>query len=390
MAEKHPKILVATPLPPALPMAAASVEVARKYGVSPLKQMREFTALRFGATKLGSNEYYAARLFRDDLSSAEKREFVGEKSNRELNDRLSPDDIARRNDFLRDKVLVSALLEKLGLRATRAQAVFSLERGFGALLTLRSADEVAEFLKSKAKYPIFAKPISGSKSVGSALLAKFDPETSIVTLGNGRTGNVYRLAEEIVRDYPRGFVFEAAVTQHKDVTKLIGKALGCLRVVTVMDEGAPRVLYALWKIPAPDAMSDNFWQKGSMLGEIDIADGSLKQVRRGSGLQSEVIEAHPVSGIAFEGYRIPNWDKVQELATAAHRISPENGVLGWDIGISKDGPVVVECNTNPFHSLYQQATGRGVLNADFKPVFEKITARNAKILAAIKASKKNK
>lgn len=382
-AQNEKRILVAPPPPPEVPVAAASVTVAREYGVSPLRQFREFTSLYLGPTKLASNEYYAAQLYRSDLDAAAKRQFVGEKSNHALNTRLSPPEIARRSDFLRDKVLVSALLGQLGLRATTTQAVFSQTRGFGAMRTLRTAEDIAVFLKSQAKYPIFGKPVSGSKSVGSALLRGFDPETSIITLGNGRTANVYKLADEIVRDYPRGFVFQNAVLQDSDVSAVIGEALGCLRVVTVMEEGAPRVLYAVWKIPAPDAMSDNFWQSGSMLGDVDIATGTIRQVRRGTGLKTEMIETHPESGKTLPGFQIPRWAEVEELAKAAHAISPENGVLGWDIGLSKDGPVIIECNSNPFHALYQMATGRGILNEDFKPAIDAIIARNDKILKAL-------
>ncbi len=384
---KSQRILVAPPPPPEIPVAAATVEVAKKYGVSPLKQLREFTSLYLGPTKLASNEYYAAQVYRDDLDKEAKRQFVGEKSNLTLNKRLSPPEIARRSDFLRDKVLVAALLGQLGLSATHTQAVFSQNRGFGNIPTLRDAEQISEFLKTKAAYPIFGKPVSGSKSVGSALFKEFDPETSLITLGNGRTANLYKLSEEIVRDYPRGFVFQDAVQQDETVSDVIGNALGCLRVVTVMKESTPSVLYSVWKIPAPDAMSDNFWQSGSMLGEVDVDTGRVCQVRRGTGLKTENLEVHPESGKAMVGFEIPRWSEVVDLAKAAHAISPENGVLGWDIGLAQDGPVVIECNSNPFHSLYQLATGKGVLNGEFKPVFDKIIDRNKDILSALSKAK---
>ncbi|MFT5638696.1 MAG: hypothetical protein ACI861_001519, partial [Paracoccaceae bacterium] len=60
-------------------------------------------------------------------------------------------------------------------------------------------------------------------------------------------------------------------------------------------------------------------------------------------------------------------------------------LLGWDIGLSKNGPVIVECNTNPLHTLYQLATGEGLLNDRFAPVFEGIAKHKAAMLAAHKA-----
>lgn len=384
------KILVASPPPPPVPVGAAIVEVAKAHGISPIKQFREIGALYFGATKLASNEYYAAGLFRKDLTKEQKKQFVGEKSNLDLNLRLSPRNIARISDFLGDKVLYASLLDRLGLPTPDIQAVASAHRGYGEIPTLRSAEAIETFLLETAKFPLFGKPTQGSKSVGSVRMISLDPETRMITLGNGAQVGVRTLCEEIFTDFARGFVFQSVVEQHKDMTAVAGEALGTVRVVTLATDQGVKVLYSLWKIPAPDAMSDNFWQKGSMLAELDATTGDVKQVRRGSGMNVEMLDVHPVSGAAFNAVQIPSWDKVIELATKAHSLSPENGILGWDIGVSQDGPVIVECNTNPFHSLYQIATGRGILNEEFASEFEPILKRNEAITAQQKAKEKAK
>ena len=51
--------------------------------------------------------------------------------------------------------------------------------------------------------------------------------------------------------------------------------------------------------------------------------------------------------------------------------------MGWDIGMGEDGPLIVECNMAPFHTLYQLSTGEGLLNPKLKPIFERIAARQA-------------
>ena len=47
---------------------------------------------------------------------------------------------------------------------------------------------------------------------------------------------------------------------------------------------------------------------------------------------------------------------------------PDNGILGLDIAITPSGALLIECNENSVHSLYQPPSGLGVLNADFVPV----------------------
>jgi D-alanine-D-alanine ligase-like ATP-grasp enzyme len=69
---------------------------------------------------------------------------------------------------------------------------------------------------------------------------------------------------------------------------------------------------------------------------------------------------------------------------------PEAGVIGWDVAISPDGPLIIECNTNPFHTLYQMAHRRGVRNPDFMPVFERVAARSNTMLETLKAEAKER
>lgn len=358
------------------------IRVANEHGTSPFKQFIEITKLRLGASKLASNEYYSAQLYRPELTAEDKRQFVGEVRNKSLNLSMSPPLIARISDFLQDKVLYNALLTQLGISTVKTQAVFSTRRGFGALPTLRSESEIIDFLTTQARFPVFGKPVEGSKSVGSAMFSSVDAVAGTLTLGNGRVVELASTVQEIVAKFTKGYVFQDAVVQHENMTDVAGPALGTLRVVTVMEDDTARPLYALWKIPAPEAMSDNFWQDGSMLAELDVVTGEVKQVRRGSGMDMEILESHPISGKSFAGMKIPNWKEVTQVAIQAHSLAIGNGVLGFDIGMSKTGPLIVECNTNPFHMLYQLATGRGILNAEFAPVFKRIAGKKAAIMSA--------
>ena len=203
---------------------------------------------------------------------------------------------------------------------------------------------------------------------------------NLVTMGNGRAFDIDAFAEEVMTDYPDGFAFQSAVEQHPDVTALAGSAVGTMRVVTVIEDGTPRVLYAVWKIPSPSAMSDNFWQSGSMLGAVDHVTGKVSHAITGAGLERQILEQHPVSGKSFTGFQVPHWDEITKTACEGHALFPEFGVFGWDIAVGKDGPVIIECNANPFHTLYQLAHDRGVNNPDFAPVFDRVETRAQGIL----------
>ncbi|MEM6579519.1 MAG: sugar-transfer associated ATP-grasp domain-containing protein [Pseudomonadota bacterium] len=373
------------------PSTQLIVDVARKHGVSPLKQFAEMVRLRYGRRKVNLQEYYSNQMYRPELSARSKREFVGRKANFDLNMRLAPRGYTASNRALiADKMLYTAMMAQLGFRTTRTQAVVSRDRGYGDVPTLRNAEDLVAFMANQAVYPIFCKPETGSLSVGSVRIDAFDTASREVVTLTGKRVSVEAFAKQVFAEYAHGFIIQSALQQDPAIVDTIGDAVGSVRVVTILRDNMPEVLYTLWKIPSPKAMSDNYWQDGSMMAEVDRTTGTVLQCRRGNGPRQEHVSTHPVTGAALVGMKIPHWDEVVELTTKAHMVFPRFGVFGWDIGITGDGPAIIECNDNPHHTLYQLATGNGILNADFVPVFDDAAARARTIEARLKASEEKK
>ncbi|MBM1220335.1 hypothetical protein JQU17_08195 [Ponticoccus sp. SC2-23] len=370
------KVLLADPPPPPEPKPDLVAAAAKQSGVSPFTQFYHMLKLRYGAQGIRFNDYYDLRLFDPSKSMEEKCEFVGSDANLELNKRLSnADEVKLERQILMRKALAEAYFRSKDLSVTTTQATLGYSGQISYIPNLDDEAAVAEFLREKAVYPLFAKPDKGSRSVGSARIDSFDAATDTLKIGNGQSIKVADFAREIIEDYSDGFAFQHVVEQHPEATRVAGPAVGTVRVVTVHDGEKANLLYALWKLPAPNAMSDNFWQDGSLLAALNPDDGTIRTVRRGTGIRQETLDTHPTTGAAFDGFAIPMWDEVVKLATAAHDTLPKIGILGFDIALGKDGPLIVECNTNPFHTLYQIAEGRGIYCKELRPRIEKIASR---------------
>lgn len=379
-AETARKVLLADPPPPPEPKPDLVAAAARQSGVSPLTQLYHMVRLRYGARGIRFNDYYDLRLFDPAKSMEEKREFVGSDANLELNRRLSnPDEVKLERQILMRKALAEAYFRSKGLAVTTTQATLGYDGQISYIPNLDDAAAVMRFLRETAVYPLFAKPDSGSRSVGSARIDSYDPAADTLAIGNGKIVTVADFAREIVEDYSAGFVFQHVVDQHPEATRIAGKSVGTVRVVTVHDGERAHVLYALWKLPAPTAMSDNFWQDGSLLAALNPETGAIRTVRRGTGIRQEVLDTHPATGAAFGGVVLPMWDRVVTLATAAHDTLPKIGILGFDIALGRDEPLIVECNTNPFHTLYQIAEGRGIYCKDLRPRIEQVARRFGRV-----------
>ena len=372
------KGLLVAPQDPRPAAAETMVAIARQFGIGPLRQMREMIALRWGPGKLASHEYFSTGAYAPSLSMAQKQTYVGKIGSYDLNVAASPMALTGTRAFLRDKVMYTALLTQLGFATTDTQAVVHAERQFGDIRALRTTADVIAFLQSDAAYPVFAKPCEGAGSVGSALIEAC--EGDMLRLAHGRMIDLAAFAAEIVADYPEGFILQSAVQQHSDMSAMTGAAVGTLRVVTTRDAAGISPLYTVWKVPSPDAMSDNFWQSGSMVALIDDDTGQVRQCNIGSGPAAQWIDNHPATGLPFAGHQIPHWDSVIDTAVRAHGLFPEFGLVGWDIAVGQDGPVIIECNDNPYHVLWQLAAGEGIRNDRFMPKFTAAADRSDAIL----------
>lgn len=362
--------------------APVVVRVAKAFGVSPLKQLRESWSMRGGAQKLGSNEYYALRLFHPDMAVEDKRAFAGQQGINALNTRMNPPKAVPTRAFVGNKLLYTQLLAQLGLATAETQALVSTHRAVGAMRVMRDADALVAFLEGEARYPLFGKPHHGSLSDGSVRIESC--AAGVLQIANATSQPVADFASEVMARYPGGFLLQSALDPHPEMAAVAGPAMGCVRVVTVNDGTGADVAYAVWKLPAPHAMSDNFWQEGSLLAALDLGTGAVMRVTKGTGLAMEDVTTHPVSGAQMIGTSLPFWAETLQLARDTHAVFPEFGICGFDIAVTPEGPKVLECNDNPSHNLYQFAARRGILAPDLAQLWDKVAARQEKQLARLK------
>ena len=358
------------------PSQTVIAQVAKDFGVHPLRQMKHILSMRMGAQKLGSNEYYDLRIFDPVHDRKARKAFLGQGGINALNLAMNPDSLMETKNFVGNKMAYTHHLNESGIASTVTQAFVSADVDSELDIVLKNATVLEAFMREKAEYPVFGKPLGGSLSVGSVRIDGIDGD--LLQLGNGHTIEVDQFARDVMRVYPDGYLLQTALAPHKDMARVAGDAVGSLRIVTTNTGDGATPTYALWKIPAPKAMSDNFWQDGSMLALVDLADGTVLNCHRGKGPDAEMLETHPVSGAPVVGMKLPFWSETLASAVAAHDLFPDLGICGFDIAVTDAGPVVLECNDKPNHLLYQFPARQGIQNAALAPVWKAVIKRQKK------------
>jgi glutathione synthase/RimK-type ligase-like ATP-grasp enzyme len=59
------------------------------------------------------------------------------------------------------------------------------------------------------------------------------------------------------------------------------------------------------------------------------------------------VPVHPMTGERIEGFQLPFWKESVELALRAHETLPTIALVGWDIALTAEGPVIIEGNSTP-------------------------------------------
>lgn len=102
-------------------------------------------------------------------------------------------------------------------------------------------------------------------------------------------------------------------------------------------------------------IADNFHQGGKGV-LVDLENGILV----GNGIDKALNESEKsITGITFNGFKIPYWEEIKEMVLEAALVNDKVNIVGWDVSISKNGPVIIEGNRGPGFDLVQVLLKKG-------------------------------
>ncbi len=166
------------------------------------------------------------------------------------------------------------------------------------------------------------------------------------------------------------FVVQPRLLNHPAVAPWSMAGLCTVRVMTTRPpDGPPTLLRACLRMPTGHAAADNF-AAGGVASPIDLETGVLgPAVQKSLKLARVALDRHPTTGADITGAVLPFYSEVFALALEAHRVFGEFPSIGWDIGITRDGPMIVEGNQSWDINLGQQPHGSSLATTPFAEHF---------------------
>ncbi len=271
-------------------------------------------------------DYFYFRFF--ELSSEQRELYVGTGYMYEYQLKMNPKGPRR---YLQDKIL---FLHKYSA---------FIKRSYADISTLKNNFKTAEDILSNKSDKIVLKASKGQ--IGSQVQVFACSDLTPHKLLQVMDKNDFDLAEEFV-------------VQHPSLMELSPSGLNTIRIITQIHNGNVEFLGARLRISV-NSQVDNM-AAGNLAAPVDVQKG----VVTGPGVYSDITKQdeiiHPSTGIKIKDFKIPFWENVTELARNAALLLPQNRSVGWDIGITNDGPELIEGNHNWCKLLWQLPVKSGL------------------------------
>jgi len=336
---------------------------AKKSGRSVLQIGREFTQMSKSDRKISIGEFVRWGLYDPTRHSPEIREtFISNAIHWPITHTCNNN---AWNGAAEDKVLASTILSAGGVAVPETVAVIDkTARIFPGIVKISSPEALRDLILGLGTAELFGKMVDGMVSFGAFSVESAD-KTHITCVGQDPM-TYSQFLSEFIGD--NSYMIQKRLKNHAEIDKY-STALATVRTVNLVKKDGIRSPISIISLPQGNNVADTLWRHGNLACEVDVESGRILTMVRNNGCEIEFLDDHPsIPGLM--GLVLPHWDKLREVNRRAAEIFAPIRYQSTDIGITQDGPVVVELNYGSGFGLPQNASGRGLLTQEVREFFE--------------------
>ena len=359
MSETTPTILDTDATKQTLSFADVMQRVAVDHDKPLTAQLKEMATLCMRGNRLSTEEYYKLRLYNDaNLTLEDKKRFAGLARSREIWVELNAANPWQ--GVMDDKLAFEHLMRGFGFSVPTTLAVIGGKRNAPKPAFLRDKDSVRAFFEA-ASFPVFGKPLDADQSLGSIKLIGYDPAIGMLSKHDGSLIAVDDFWTEIATNHAQGYLLQDCLVSHKELLELCGSGVPTMRILTLDEGDGPALFTAAAKLTGSNNVADNFWRGGNLIAPVDIESGVMGQALTRMGVDGELCSTHPDTGCEIEGTALPLWQEAKTVALLAAGILKGAAIIGFDMALTDNGPVIIEANYDPDLVMMQAAHGKGLI-----------------------------
>lgn len=331
--------------------------VARAGGPGVLRQLSDL--LRLNGHGINPHSYYVLELFRFENAARCDEYLTRVETKNGLTTRIQATN--------RFQTCAKELNDKLRFTQICRERGLAVAPILGRVVDGALVDGMAETLGRD----LFFKARKGR---GAKIVAAFSYLSSDrYVFGRGAPLDFQGVLAAVTRDAPgHELLVQPKLGNHACLADLAHDTLVVFRVATALTAaGAPIATHGVMRImrrfePHWPKFPDKEWGAAIDLetGELGPLCGDMPDACM------ELRESHPVTGAAILGRRLERWPEIRDLALRAHDVFRGVTVIGWDIGLTPDGPVLLEGNSNMDVNFLQRCYRAPIARSPLGPLLD--------------------
>ncbi len=359
----------------------ASKESAR----NPLALILEALRLKLSLNQLQMSEYIDFKLYLNDISYLEKKQFGGKVIQKVLEEILI-DEYSK--IICHDKVTMYALMKGLEFPIPELKASYNCLRP-SSLPIINNEAELENYLSTPDNLPVYAKRSFGCYGKDNTLIKSYS--NGMLEFGNNTQEKLKSFVSNLNDGNPFGWIFQIPLKSHEQIKDLTNSdKISGLRIHSFLSSDKVTITKAVFKVNIGDRDTDNFEHgfTGNLAAAVDLQTGKVIRAISGTGLNQKLHTTHPITNKNILGFEIPYWKETISLIINLQKSYPGIICPGWDIAICDHGPVVIEINTFGDLPISQHAYREGFLSSQFQALMKERGLW--KLIKTIKPRTKNK
>lgn len=290
-------------------------------------------------------DYYEFNLHKADRPWAEKREYIGQLDYDRLYRHING--MAYDAQF-RNKLVFQLLCESLHIPVVPILAVYTQKAGVYPRRALRNRQDLESFLKEGPCEHIFMKNSTQSFGIGSMSLGEYCGNDTWKTVPTAQEITITEISNHLAHSDQRGgdpqWLIQDTVSAHSDLTRVVAGVCPTLRIMTLQLDDNVIVTDALLRFGYGDSPVDNN-RSGGVPFLVDTITGEVGQGAWFNEGRWSTVTSHPATGEAVTGMQVPFWEQARDLAIESAEKFSQMTLIGWDIAVTENGPVVLEANS---------------------------------------------
>ncbi len=218
---------------------------------------------------------------------------------------------------------------------------------------------LSEHLGGPSPRRLFIKPVHGAMGAGMHIAER-----------HGDCIRVRSAGETVILDdfsLRHRSIIQCPIEQDPRISEIYPSAVNTVRVVSMLTRTRSVLIVATsMRFGVGDNFVDN-WSAGGVAVGVDKRTGKLSEVAfKKTGRR---FKSHPTTGFVFKGFQLPRWKELLELAERVQSSLPYHRLIGMDIALSTDGPLLVEINACPDLVFQEQTSGPLLADAQVRDAF---------------------